>query len=316
LTQTPRPQARKTSPFSIAIGIVAVIVTILLGAAGIYTDWLWFRQLGFEVVFFTQIAAQIVSFLAGWLVMTVLVSVGLALAWRNRPVYLRLPEASPFQAYQQMIESVGKLVRFGLPVVIGIFGGLLVARQWQAIALWLTGEPFGVTDGHFGLDVSFYVFQLPFLTFAIGYLSGAVLLAAMVNGAVHLIYGGIRITGREVKISKPARVQLAILIAVYLVLQGVSLWLDQYASVTSAGELFTGVNFTAANALIPGLQIMALISIVVAVLFIVTAVISKWRIAIIGTALMVISSVVLGGLYPWLIQTFQVVPNERTLEGP
>lgn len=316
MTQTPRPQARKTSPFSIAIGIVAVIVTILLAAAGIYTDWLWFRQLGFEVVFFTQIAAQIVSFLAGWLVMTVLVGVGLALAWRNRPVYLRLPEASPFQAYQQMIESVGKLVRFGLPVVIGVFGGLLVSRQWEAIALWLTGESFGVADGHFGLDVSFYVFQLPFLSFAIGYLSGAVLLAALVNGAVHLIYGGIRITGREVKVSKPARIQLAIFVAVYLALQGVSLWFDQYSSVTSSGELFTGVNYTAANALIPGLQIMAMISVVVAVLFIVTAVIGKWRIAIIGTALMVVSSVVLGGLYPWLVQTFQVVPNERTLEGP
>jgi uncharacterized membrane protein (UPF0182 family) len=76
------------------------------------------------------------------------------------------------------------------------------------------------------------------------------------------------------------------------------------------------VNYTAANAIIPGLQILALISVAVAVLFVITAVIGKWRISIIGTALMVVSSIVLGGLYPWLIQTFQVVPNERTLESP
>jgi uncharacterized protein len=31
---------------------------------------------------------------------------------------------------------------------------------------------------------------------------------------------------------------------------------------------------------------------------------------------MVVSSLVLGGLYPWIVQTFQVVPNERTLEAP
>ena len=50
--------------------------------------------------------------------------------------------------------------------------------------------------------------------------------------------------------------------------------------------------------------------------FIVTAVLGQWRISIIATALMVASSLVLGGLYPWIVQTFQVVPNERTLEGP
>jgi uncharacterized membrane protein (UPF0182 family) len=215
-----------------------------------------------------------------------------------------------------MIEGVGRLVRLGLPIGLGVFGGLLVSRQWEAIALWLTGGSFGVNDPHFGIDVGFYVFQLPLLVFGVGYLSGAILLAGLVNGAVHLIYGGIRITGREVKVSKPARVQLTSFIALFLVVQGVSLWLDQYSTVTNNGELFTGVNYTAANAIIPGLQILALISIAVAVLFLITAVIGQWRISIIGTALMVISSVVLGGLYPWVIQTFQVVPNERTLESP
>ena len=310
-----RPQ-RKTSPFSIAVGIVAAIAVALLSAAGVFTDLLWFRQLGFESVFVTEIAGQVLAFLAGWLVMTVLVALGLGLAWRNRPVYLKLPEASPFQAYQQMLEGVGKLVRWGLPVGLGVFGGLIVSRQWQTVALWLNGSDFGQTDAHFGLDVGFYVFQLPFWTFAVGYLSGAVLLAALINGAVHLIYGGIRITGRDVRVSKPARIQLTALVALYLVIQGASLWLDQYATVTSNGALFTGVNYTAANAIIPGLQILALISVAVAVLFLITAIIGKWRVSIIGTTMMVLSSLVLGGLYPWIVQTFQVVPNERTLESP
>ena len=241
-----RPQ-RKASPFSIAIGIVAVIAVALLSAAGVFTDLLWFRQLGFETIFVTEIVAQLVTFLLGWLVMTLLVGLGLALAWRTRPVYLKLSEASPFQAYQQMFESVGKLVRWGLPVVLGVFGGLIVARQWQVIALWLNGSEFGQTDPHFGMDIGFYIFQLPFLTFAIGYLSGALLLAALINGAVHLIYGGMRITGREIKVSKPARIQLTSLVAIYLAVQGVSLWLDQYSTVSASGALFTGVNYTACD---------------------------------------------------------------------
>jgi uncharacterized membrane protein (UPF0182 family) len=132
---------------------------------------------------------------------------------------------------------------------------------------------------------------------------------------VHLIYGGIRFGGRETKVAKAAQVQIGITAAIYLLVQGISLWLDQYATMTSSSGLYTGATYTDANAVIPGFQILALISAVVAVLFLITAVIGKWRISIMGTALMIVSSLILGGLYPWIVQTFQVVPNERTLEA-
>jgi len=316
LSEAQATPQRRVSPLSIAFGILGVIVFVLVSAAGIYTDWLWFRQLNFEVVFFTQIVGQIVAFLIGFALMSVIIAVGLMSAWRSRPVYLKMPEASPFQAYQQLIENLRRVIMIGLPILIGVFGGLLASRQWETAALWLNGSPFGVTDPQFGLDVGFFVFDLPFYSFAVGFISGGIFLAALINAGVHLIYGGIRFTGRTVEISKPARIQLAILIAAYMIVQGLSLWFDQYATATSPGELFTGVTYSDANAVIPGLQILSLISLAVALAFIVTAVIGRWRISIIATALMVASSLVLGGLYPWIVQTFQVVPNERTLEGP
>jgi uncharacterized membrane protein (UPF0182 family) len=316
LSEAQATPQRRVSPLSIAFGILGVIVFVLVSAAGIYTDWLWFRQLNFEVVFFTQIVGQIVAFLIGFALMSVIIAVGLMSAWKSRPVYLKMPEASPFQAYQQLIENLRRVIMIGLPILIGVFGGLLASRQWETAALWLNGSPFGVTDPQFGLDVGFFVFDLPFYSFAVGFISGGIFLAALINAGVHLIYGGIRFTGRTVEISRPARIQLAILIAAYMIVQGLSLWFDQYATATSPGELFTGVTYSDANAVIPGLQILSLISLAVALAFIVTAVIGRWRISIIATALMVASSLVLGGLYPWIVQTFQVVPNERTLEGP
>lgn len=316
MSQSQPAMNRRVSPVSIAVGILAAILFALLSAAGIYTDWLWFDQLGYEEVFLTQILGQVIAFAIGFVVMALLVSIGLALAWRTRPIYLKLPGESPFQAYQTLLESLRKVVMVGVPAIIGIGGGLVFAREWEIAALWLNGEDFGQTDAHFGLDIGFYVFDLPFLSFVIGFLSGGAFLAALINLAVHVIYGGIRFNGRDISVSKPARVQLSILISIYLVLQGVSLWLDQYSSVITTGTLFTGVSYTDANAIIPGLQIMALISVAVAVTFLITAFIARWRIAIIATALMVVSSLVLGGLYPWIVQTFQVVPNERTLESP
>jgi uncharacterized protein len=312
---TANPAQRRISPLSVAIGILAALAFVLVSAAGVYTDWLWFRQLQFESVFITQILSQVVSFLAGFVTMAVVVGVGLMLAWRSRPIYLRMPDESPFQIYQQLLENLRKVVMFGVPLLIGVFGGLVLARDWQTAVLFLSKNEFGSADAQFGLDASFYVFELPFYSLVVGYVSGAILLAGLVNAAVHLIYGGIRFTGREIAISKPARVQLSILVASYLLVQALSLWLDQYGTVTSSGGLFTGANYTDANAIIPGLQILAMISVVVAVAFLVTAVLGRWRISIIATALMVVSSIVLSGVYPWIVQTFQVVPNERTLEG-
>lgn len=316
MAQSQPMQRPKVSPVSIAVGILAAIVFALLSAAGAYTDFLWFDQLGYSGVFLTQIIGQVVAFAIGFLVMATLIAIGFALAWKTRPIYLRMPGESPFQAYQQLLEGLRKVVMFGLPAIVGIGGGLIAAREWQTAALWLNGGDFGQTDAHFGLDVGFYVFDLPFFIFAIGFLSGGAFLAALINLGVHVIYGGIRFNGRDISVSKPARVQLSLLIAFYLLLQGLSLWLDQYSSVITTGTLFTGVSYTDANAVIPGLQIMALISVAVAFAFLVTAFIARWRISIIATALMVVSSLVLGGLYPWIVQTFQVVPNERTLESP
>jgi uncharacterized membrane protein (UPF0182 family) len=60
---------------------------------------------------------------------------------------------------------------------------------------------------------------------------------------------------------------------------------------------------------------MAVIAGIVALLFVFTAAVGRWRLPILGTGLMIVSSIILGGLYPWLVQQFQVVPNERTLEA-
>ena len=149
MTQPVAAGNRRVSPLSIAIGILGAIVFVLFSAAGIYTDWLWFDNLGYEVVFITEIVGQLVAFLLGFVVMAIVVSVGLTLAWRTRPVYLKMPDESPFAAYQQLLEGLRKVVMFGTPAVLGLLGGLVTAREWQTAALWLNGGDFGTTDAHF-----------------------------------------------------------------------------------------------------------------------------------------------------------------------
>src|SRR5690606_31079542 len=117
-------------------------------------------------------------------------------------------------------------------------------------------------------------------------------------------------------ISKTARIQLAITGAIYLLLQAVSFWLDQYATLseTSSGLLY-GASYTDVTAVIPGKAIIAGVAAFVAILFIVTAVIGRWRLPIIGTALLIVVSILVGSVYPWIVQRFQVEPSVRSLEA-
>lgn len=315
MTQVLNQPARKPSPISIALSIIVAIGFVLVAAAGAYTDWLWFSQLGFEGVFLTEIIARATLFLAGFVAMALTSWISLNLAWRNRPVFIRMPGESPFEAYQQALESLRKVVTLGIPALIGVFAGLAAAARWQDALEFLNASDAGFSDPQFGMDAGFYMFQLPFLIGLVNFASAVFLVSGLAAAALHLIYGGIRFSGRDAKISKPARIQISITAALYFLTQGLSLWLSQYATTTTRGSLFTGASYTDVNAIIPGLQIMALIAAAVAVLFLVTAVIAQWKISIMGTALMVVSSLVLGGLFPWIVQNFQVVPNERTLES-
>ncbi|MEY4262776.1 MAG: hypothetical protein RLY88_484 [Actinomycetota bacterium] len=307
---------KKPTPFSIAISIIVVLGIGLLAASGVYTDVLWFNQLGFGQVFTIQLLAQAAVFLVAALAMAAVISVSYNLAYRSRPIYLKFPdERDAFAIYRELLERLRQAIKIGLPILLGVFGGVAAISRWPIVMMWLNRTPSGTKDPQFSLDVSFYLFDLPFLSAAVTYLSAMVLLAGLVATAVHLVYGNIKFAGRNSKVAKPARIQIAVIAAIYLVVQAASLWLDQYATLTSASGLYTGATYSDVNATIPGFQIMALIALVVAVLFLVTAVVGRWRLSVMGTALMVVSSLVLGGIYPWIIQTFQVVPNERTLEA-
>ena len=307
----------KVSPATIALVVLVVIGAILFSVADLYTNVLWFDQLGFLSVLSTQIFAQSALFAASALSFALITGVSLWLAYKFRPVYIRFPdETSPFDQYRQILEQLRKVVMIGVPLGLGVLAGLAVSPSWGIVLSYLNRTPFGETDPQFGLDISFYIFELPFLVGLVGFLSGAFLISLLLTAGVHVIYGSIKFNGRETFVSKAARIQIGLLAFLYLLVQGASLWLDQYLTMTSSSGLFTGATYSDVYAAIPGLQILALISVVVALLFLLAAFVGKWRLPVIATGLMVVSSLILGGLFPWAIQTFQVVPNERTLEAP
>ncbi|MET0726466.1 MAG: UPF0182 family protein [Leifsonia sp.] len=305
---------RRRAPLIITIVVVAALVVGFFVFAGVYADVLWFDQLGFLSVLTTQWVAGASMFLIGFVAMAVPVWACIQIAYRSRPVYAKLN--SQLDRYQQVIEPLRRLAMWGIPALLGLFAGVSAASRWQTTALWLNRTPTGNIDPQFDFDVSFYLFELPFYHAVLGFASAVVLIALLLSVATSYLYGAIRINGREVLISKSARIQMAITAGIYLLLQAVSIWLDQYTTLTDANANITGAAYTDVHATIPGRAILAGIALVVAILFFVTAFIGRWRLPLVGTALLIVSSLILGSLYPWIMQRFTVDPSEKTLEEP
>ena len=305
---------RRRAPIAITIGVVALLIIAFFVFVGLYADVLWYNQLGFLNVLTTEWIARLALFFIGFIAMAVPVWASIQIAYRTRPVYAKLN--SQLDRYQEVFEPLRRLAMYGIPAVLGIFAGVSVSSRWELTLTWLNRTPFGTTDPQFGFDIGFFVFELPFYRSIVGFASAVVLLSLLLVIATNYLYGSIRVSGREVVISKSARVQIAVTAGIYLLLQAVSIWFDQYATVTEQGSIITGAAYTDVNAIIPGRGILAAIAAVVAILFFVTAIIGRWRLPLVGTALLIVSSLLIGSLYPWVIQRFQVDPDARSLEAP
>ncbi len=314
-TTAPKPAApsRSRRIILISLVIIALLVVAFFVFANLYADWLWYNQLGYQSVLFTQWGARVVMFIVGFLGMAVPVWLSIQLAYRLRPVYARL--SSQLDRYQEVVEPLRRLAMWGIPIFFGFFAGFAAAAQWETTALWLNGVSTNATDPQFGLDTGFYLFALPFYGALLGFSSAVILVCLLVTGVVSYLYGSVRIGQRELRISKAARIQLAVLAGVYLLIQAASLWLDRYKTLIEPGDRITGAGYTDVNATIPGQTVLAIAAVIVAILFFVTAAIGRWRFPLIATAVLIVAAIVVGIAYPWVVTNFQVKPNQLTLES-
>lgn len=312
-TGTSKPR-RKISPLLVTAIILGVLLVLFLMLASVIGEILWFDQLGFVEILTTQWIAIGVMFVIGFVAMAFPLFLAMELPYRTRPVYAKLN--AQLDRYQEILDPIRKLLRIIVPAVFGFFAGVSVAASWSAVLAWMNRVPFGETDAQFGLDLSFFVFELPVYQGTVAFGSAVTLIAMILTALTSYLYGGISFTGRDIRISKATRIQVAILASIYLLLQAFSLWLDQYDTVTNSSGIITGAAFTDVNAIIPARGILAGIALIVGILFLITAFTARWRIPLVGTALLVVSSLILGLAYPWFVQRFQVAPDEKSLEIP
>ena len=308
---------RRRGPLPITIGILAVIGVALVSLSGFYADWLWFKSVNFTSVWSTVLLTKVSLFIASGLITAVLVLFNVLVAYKRRPLYVPLTvEADNLERYRSQIEPIKRWVFVGLGAALFYFAGTSGSTLWTTWLLFKNSTPFGVKDPQFQMDVSFFAFRLPFWQTLIAWGISTLVLSIIASAAVHYLYGGIRLQVQEDRTTVAARVQLSVLLGGVVLLKAVAYWFDRYALALKESKLITGLTYTDVNAVLPAKAILAAIAVVCALLFFANIVRRSWVLPAAGTALLVISSVLIAGIYPGAIQTFQVKPSESSKEAP
>ncbi|HKR67751.1 MAG TPA: UPF0182 family protein, partial [Streptosporangiaceae bacterium] len=295
-----------------AVIIIVVLAVLIAVVAGIWTDYLWYSSVHQTRVFGTTYTTKWLLFLVTAVFMSGVVGANLVLAYRLRP---EEPPTGPghqgVEAYRQAIDPHRRGVMIVLLGLIGLITGLAAASNWRTWLLFINRVPFGQRDPQFHLDISFYVFDYPFLRMLLSFLFAAVLLALVLSAAVHVLYGGLRIA-RHARPSRGARAQLFVLAGVFVALKAVAYWVDRYGiNFSQRGVVQTGASYTDVNAVLPAKTVLAVIAVICAVLLLTGAFRRSALVPGIGFGLLVLSAVLIGGVYPFIIQQFVVKPNQQ-----
>ncbi len=308
----------RRSPLLLTLAIAAVALIAFAVFTQVWTDKLWFESIGFGTVFSTELLTRLILFVGVGGLMAALVGGNMWLAIRLRPRGRRAGESAVLDAYRRMLENNSRIAVLVPAIALGILAGMSATTEVLPVLAWLNAVPFGLVDPNFGLDYKFFVFELPVWQSFLSFLLTATAFSLIATAIVHFATGALRAvrnTNRP-QVSPAARVHLSVLTGVVLVLYGFQCLLDRYALLIGQGTLFTGVHYTDDHARMGAKLVMAVISFLVAALFFANPIIKRTIYPAAALVLMVISGLILTLIYPAVVQSFVVAPNQPDKENP
>ena len=297
-------------------GGVIVFLILMLSLVGVYTNWLWFGSVGYRGVYSTILRTRLILFAIFGVLMAAVLIGNVVLAYRLRPPFRPMStEQQNLERYRVAVEPRRKLGLIALAVVALLSAGSSAQGNWQAWVLWLDGGKFNVVDPQFHRDISFFAFDYPVYRIVIGFLFAATIFSLLLSAGVYYLYGALRLQTPGPKITISARRHLTVLVFVFMLLKAVSYWLDRYGLVYSNEGKVTGASYTDVHASLPARTFLFYIAVIIAIGVLASIWLSSPLVPAIAFAAMLIISIIVGGIYPALVQQLEVKPNAAQKEA-
>jgi uncharacterized membrane protein (UPF0182 family) len=301
----------------VAVVAAFVLLTSLRGIARFYTDFLWFDSLGQSGVWRGVLGAKVI-------LAVIFVALFFALCWGNLfiadriapPYRLSGPEDELLERYHDLVAERTGWVRGIVAGVLALIAGTGVSSEWNSWLLFTNGGDFDIRDEQFGRDVGFYVFKLPFLSFVVDWLFASLLIILIVVTVAHYLNGGIRVQPPSPRVAPQVKAHLSVLLAALAVVKAADYWLQRFELTVSSRGVVDGATYTDVKAQLPALNLLVLISLAAAALFVANIFRRGWTLPVLAVGLWVFVAVAVGGIYPQYVQRFRVQPNESAKERP
>lgn len=313
----PRTSRRSRVIAAIVVVVLVVVIASLSGIARFWTDYLWFQSVGFTSVFRGVLLTKVLLGLVFVLIFFALMWANLIVADRFAPSDLTIGETDELVArYRDLVMPRGRAVRVTTAAVFALLAGIGANREWNNWDLLRYHINFGVKDPQFHKDVGFYVFELPFIKFLIGWTFEALAIVLVVTAVAHYLNGGIHVQGSERRVTAAVKTHLSVLLGALALVKGVDYYFQRLELVLSRDHVVNGATATNVHADLPARTLLIAIAAIAAALFLINIRQRGWTLPIVAVALWVLVYVLVGAAYPALYQALRVNPSELTKEAP
>ena len=307
-----RPARRGGAPKAIIIIAVVLALFIVLGIAkGFYTDWLWFSSLGYGSVYTTILRTRILLFFSAAIIFCILLLGNLVLATRLAP-----KTEAHFWPWA-IVRRLQQILKLGVilgTALLSIIFGLVAQGNWEVVLRFFSRQPFGITDPIFHKEIGFYVFSLPFLNMLRSWVLGALIITLLGSAGVYLL----SYTAQRLKFdfARPVLAHVGGLAMAILGLFAWGYWLGIWELVFSERGVVFGASYADMHAKLPAQWILLVVVLVVMGVMLVSILKHKFRWPLYAIGGWIAAAIIAGGIFPAVVQRFQVEPNELARERP
>ncbi|OGQ25194.1 MAG: hypothetical protein A3C54_05950 [Deltaproteobacteria bacterium RIFCSPHIGHO2_02_FULL_60_17] len=294
---------------------VLILIIFFGQTISLYTDWLWFQEVGYTKIFTTSLTFKLALALVFGGLFFLLVYFNVKLAARApRGVRFLEQENAIELPSPELVDPVLRRLLLPIAILLGLFAAPQAAGHWQSLLLFFNSVPFGIADPLFGRDISFYVFRLPALTALYNWLTFSLGLTILATAFTYLLYRGVQYGPRGLFLSDRARGHLLCLLAVFLLVKAGGYYLDAFELLYSSRGAAYGATYADVYANLPALRVLALLALIASGLSLLQIYRPGFKYLFVGVGGLILVHLAGLNLYPSFVQRFRVVPNEAVAE--
>ncbi len=283
----------------------------------LWTDQMWFSQTGYGSVFSTLFVTKVgLAITFGALFF--------AAMWANLFLTDRFgardltfePEDEVVRRFQNVVRPYAGRFYALIALVTALVAGLNATGQWQTYLLFIHSQSFHTKDALFHKDLGFYVFTLPFLSFIVTWTLVSLFVILILTAVFHYLNGGIRATRVSPRVSPRVKAHLSVIGAGIALMKAAGYIIAKWELVNSTNGYVQGASYTDVHARMPAMTILFYLSLAAAVILLANVRSRGWSLPAVAVGLWVFVALVIGVLYPTLLQTLKVSPAQGSLEAP